>query len=356
VRTPALMKRTVGRCLVGGVLLSLAGAAFAAESYVLQAGHASLGAWRLPERPPSPEDNKWTEQKAELGKKLFFDPRLSGTGQVTCVSCHLPERGWEDGFRLSMRFGGDPMSISSPTLVNVGYYTILMWDGRTPSLEKQAFDGISRTGSINAMSLVGPEVTIPRLNGIKGYRTAFEQVFPGEGLTRETVAKAIAAFERTIISNDSPFDRWVRGDQKAMSEEQVRGFGVFVGKGNCASCHAAPNFTDNGFHNIGLKSFADPKHHPGRFKHRPVKLMDGAFRTPTLKDIALRAPHFHDGSASTLLDVVEHYDRGGEVKANLSPNMRPLQLSRQEKDDLVQFLQALTSPQKPYVYPVLPAD
>lgn len=350
------MKRTVSWLAVGGAMLGLAAAASAAEGYVLQAGHPSLSAWRLPERPPSPDDNKWSEQKAELGKKLFFDARLSGTGQVTCASCHLPERGWEDGLPTAVRFGGKVMPVAAPTLVNVGYNTIFMWDGRMPSLEKQAFAGQGKPADINSMSNVEPEVVIARLNAVRGYRTAFEQTFPGEGLTRETVAKAIASFERTIVSNDSPFDRWVRGDASAMSEQQVRGFGVFVGKGNCASCHAAANFADNGFHNIGLKSYALADHQPGRFKERPIKLMDGAFKTPTLRDIALRAPYFHDGSAKTLMEVVEHYDRGGDVKTNLSPEMHPLQLSRQEKDDLVQFLFALSSPHKPFVYPVLAAD
>jgi cytochrome c peroxidase len=350
------MKKTMSWLAVGGALLGLAGAVSAADRVVLRAGHPSLSTWRLPERPPAPDDNKWSEHKAELGKKLFFEPRLSGTGQVTCASCHMPERGWEDGQPTAVRYGGKVMPVATPTLVNIGYNSIFMWDGRMPSLEKQAFTGQGKPADLNAMSNVEPEVAIARLNGVKGYRTAFEQAFPGEGLTRETVAKAIASFERTIVSNDSPFDRWVWGNASAMSEPQVRGFGIFVGKGNCATCHAAPNFTDNGFHNIGLKSYAEPNHQPGRFKERPVKLMDGAFKTPTLRDIALRAPYFHDGSAKTLMEVVEHYDRGGDVKTNLSPDMRPLQLTREEKEDLVQFLFALTSPHKPFVYPVLATD
>jgi cytochrome c peroxidase len=255
-----------------------------------------------------------------------------------------------------VRFGGKVMPVASPTLVNIGYNTIFMWDGRMPSLEKQGFAGQGKPADINAMSEVEPEVVIARLNGVKGYKAEFDKVFPGEGLTRETVAKAIASFERTIVSVDSPFDRWVAGDSKAMSEQQVRGFGLFAGKANCAACHAAPNFTDNGFHNVGLKSSGGPNPLPGRFAHRPVKLMQGAFKTPTLKDISLRAPYFHDGSARTLTEVVEYYDRGGEVKTNLSPNMRPLNLSKQEKEDLVQFLHALTSPRKPFVYPVLASE
>ena len=350
------MKHTIGGYLVGGALLGLAGTAFAAESHTLKAGHSSLAAWRLPERPASPDDNRWSQQKAELGKKLFFDPRLSGTGQVTCASCHLPERGWEDGLPTAVRFGGKVMPLASPTLVNIGYNTIFMWDGRMPSLEKQGYGGQGKPADINAMSEVEPEVVIARLNGVKSYKAEFDQLFPGEGLTRETVAKAIASFERTIVSIDSPFDRWVAGDASAMSAQQVRGFDLFVGKASCASCHSAPNFTDNGFHNIGLKSFGDANPLPGRFKHKPVKLMQGAFKTPTLKDISLRAPYFHDGSARTLMEVVEHYDRGGDVKTNLSPNMKPLNLSKQEKEDLVQFLHALTSPQKPFVYPVLAAE
>ena len=188
------------------------------------------------------------------------------------------------------------------------------------------------------------------------YRAAFQRAYPGEEINKDTVSKAIASFERTIVSNNSPFDQWIRGDKNAMTDQQVRGFEVFVSQdqGNCAACHSAPNFVDDGFHNIGLPSWGDKEPDVGRYAHKPIGLMKGAFKTPTLRDVANTAPYFHDGSAITLMDVVEHYDTGGVVKTNLSPSMKPLNLSQQQKEDLVAFMMALTSESKPFELPVLP--
>jgi cytochrome c peroxidase len=322
---------------------------------VLEAGHPSLKVWLLPAQVPHPADNKPTAERVELGKKLFFDPRLSATGQSSCATCHLPERGWSDGYPKSIRLFGTVMSRASPTIVNTGYNSVQQWDGRSPTLEHQAENGISPTGSLNA-GAVPPSDGLWNIQSLMGYVDAFERAYPGEGVTAKTVAKAIASFERTIVSNDSPFDRWVKGDTNAMSPQQVRGFALFAGKANCAVCHSAPNFTDNGFHNVGLKSSLDKNADIGRYKERPVALMRGAFKTPTLRDVALTAPYFHDGSARTLAEVVEYYVGGGSATPSLSPNMKPLDLSAGEKDDLVAFMQALTTPKPPYVYPVLPKN
>jgi cytochrome c peroxidase len=329
------------------------------DKIVIQAGHASLQKWRLPERPPAPPDNETTPERIALGKMLFFDPRLSGTGQVTCVSCHFPERGWSDGMPTSIRFLGEVMAVASPTIVNVGYNTIFMWDGRQPSLEAQATGGQGAKADINAgMAHFGlPEgVHLERLKAVPGYVTLFDQAYPGEGITRATIAKAIAAFERSVISRDSPFDRWVAGDPAALTAQQVRGFSLFVDpqRGNCSTCHWAPNFTDNGFHNVGLKSSEKSNANPGRYKQRPVALMKGAFKTPTLREVSRTAPYFHDGSALSLREVVEYYARGGDIKTNLSPSMRPVALSDQDKHDIVTFLEALSGPQLPFIYPILP--
>jgi cytochrome c peroxidase len=172
----------------------------------------------------------------------------------------------------------------------------------------------------------------------------------------ETIAKAIAAFERTVVVNDSAFDRWLAGDKKALTMAQWRGFKVFgdAGKGNCAACHSAPNFTDNGFHNIGIAKTGDGEGDPGRYGIRKVASMKGAFKTPGLRDIELTAPYFRDGSAATLKDVVEHYVRGGDDRSNLSSNMKPLNLSEQDKDDLVAFMQSLTGQRRALVVPHLP--
>ena len=322
---------------------------------VLEAGHPSLKVWLLPAQPPHPADNKPTAQRVELGKKLFFDPRLSATGQSSCATCHLPERGWSDGYPKSIRLFGTVMSRASPTIVNTGYNSVQLWDGRSPTLEHQAENGVSPTGSLNA-GAVPPSDGLANIQNLRGYLEAFERAYPGEGVTPKTVARAIASFERSILSNDSPFDRWVKGDRNAMSPQQVRGFALFTGKANCAACHSAPNFTDNGFHNIGLNSALEKDADVGRYKQRPVALMRGAFKTPTLRDVALTAPYFHDGSALTLAEVVEHYVGGGSATPSLSPSMKPLDLSADEKNDLVAFMQSLTTPRPVYVYPVLPKE
>jgi cytochrome c peroxidase len=326
------------------------------DTLVLKAGHPSLAKWLLPAVVPSPDDNQLTPQRAALGKQLFFDPRLSGTGQSSCASCHAPERGWADGFPKSVRFMGAVMTRASPSLVNIGYNTIFQWDGRSPTIEHQAVGGASPSGSMNA-GPAKPTEGNANIAKIRGYVEAFERAYPGEGVTPQTIAKAIASFERTIVSRDSPFDQWVRGKADALTPQQVEGFRVFVDplKGNCAACHAAPNFTDNGFHNLGLKSFADDPD-TGRFAQRQVALLKGAFKTPQLRDIAQTAPYFHDGSASTLQEVVEHYAKGGDVKTNLSPHMKALDLSAQEKEALVALLRGLSTQHPVFVYPVFPKD
>jgi cytochrome c peroxidase len=317
---------------------------------------ATRAQWVLPPIPPSPPENAWNETRAELGKALFFDPRLSTSSQVTCGSCHFPDRGWTDGLPTAMRFLGTPMRVATPSLTNIGYNSIFMWDGRQPTLEQQAVGGQGAGADVNAGGKVKPEETVKRLAAVPGYRAAFERAYPGEGVTTMSIAKALSSFERSLVSRDSPFDRWAAGQDNAMTPQQINGFKVFLDpqKGACVLCHQPPNFTDNGFHNLGLKSYgaADPL--PGRGKHKPIKMLDGAFKTPSLRDVALTPPYFHDGSARTLAEVVEHYMKGGEVRTNLSPSFRKAVLSEQEKADLVAFMEALTTPTKPFVYPVLP--
>jgi cytochrome c peroxidase len=330
------------------------------QAVSLMPGHESLKKWRVPSRTPAPENNAITPERIALGEKLFFDSRLSTTGQTTCASCHLPERGWADGFPLSIRFMGERMTRNSPSIMNVAFNTAYMWDGRNQSLEQQATSSQSMTGSLNAgskdLGITDANAGVDRIGKVKGYVEMFASAYPGEPISKETASKAIATFERSLVSSNTPFDRWVRGDAAAMTPEQVRGFGVFIDpqKGNCGACHSAPNFTDNGFHNVGLKAFGDTNPDLGRYKERPLPLMKGAFRTPPLRDVELTAPYFHDGSVAQLKDVVEHYARGGDVKTNLSPNMKPLILNDGEKADLVAFLRALTSRNELYDYPRLP--
>jgi len=210
------------------------------------------------------------------------------------------------------------------------------------------------------MSNAEMNMDIPKLINFlrtnSGYKKEFAQAYPGEEVGELTLAKAVASFERTVISNNSRFDKWVKGDKNALSKQEVLGFKVFMdpAKGNCAVCHSGPNFTDNGFHNIGLVSFGIENPDPGRYAEKPIKLMMGAFKTPTVRDIELTAPYFHDGSSATLEEVVEHYAKGGEVKTNLSPNLKKLSLNKDEKAALVAFMRSLTTPAEAFVLPILP--
>ena len=310
--------------------------------------------WLLPETPPHPEGNKPTPQRVALGKMLFFDPRVSRDGTISCASCHSPMFGWSDGQPTGRGFAGQKLGRASPTITNTAYNTIQMWDGRKKDLEDQAMGPLESAPEMNT-DLVA---FFKFMNTSQGYKEAFEKAYPGEPIAAETFRKAVASYERTIISRSSPFDAWVQGDKGAMTQQQLRGLVIFMdkNKGNCIACHSGPNFTDNGFHNLGLASHAAINADMGRFEHKKVDSMKGAFKTPTLRDVEHTAPYFHDGSAATLLDVVEHYNRGGEVKTNLSKDINPLHLSTTEKQDLVAFMRALSSPQTDVVLPRLPPN
>jgi cytochrome c peroxidase len=339
-------------------LLAVSAAVLSSAATVQLVGAADLGpteadkVWLLPDQPPYPADNRPNEARVELGKMLFFDPRLARDGNMSCATCHSPLLGWSDG--LSTAKGAKSMVLgrATPTVVNTAYNSIQMWDGRKATLEDQAMGPMQADVEMNA-DIGG---VFSWLNGNEGYRHAFAKAYPGEAIDAKSFSKAIASFERTVVSNDSAFDRWLKGNHDAMTPQQVRGFRLFQdeNKGNCAACHQAPNFTDNGFHNIGLASYGKESPDMGRYTIRPVKSMKGAFKTPTLRDIELTAPYFHDGSAKTLMDAVEHYAKGGEVKSDLSPNIKQLNLTREEKEDIVAFMKALTSPQKQVTLPHLP--
>ena len=297
--------------------------------------------WRLPDIAPSPSSNKLDEKKAELGKRLFFDPRLSGTGKMSCATCHDPAKGWSDGLPTARGHKGKILARATPTIVNVGFNKILMWDGREKSLEDQALGPI-----VNPEEMANSVDNVIRtLKGIPGYVDAFKEAYYGLPINASTISRSIAMYQRLVVANQSPFDRWLAGDTEAMTAEQLAGLKVFVdpNKGNCASCHRPPNFTDNGFHNIGLKSFGNKKPDLGRHRVVSVDMTKGAFKTPPLRNISLTSPYFHDGSAKSLNDVINHYMSGGVVKSNLSPNMKTLKINQAERKALLAFLNALTS-------------
>jgi cytochrome c peroxidase len=310
--------------------------------------------WLLPKTPAAPAGNLPTPARVALGKALFFDPRLSSDGNMSCASCHNPLFGWSDGLPTSKGFKSQVLGRASPTIINTAYNTLQMWDGRKESLEDQAIGPLE---SPNEMA-TDLNALFTWLNADPTYTAMFAKAYPGEAIDRNTLSKGIASFERTIVSNNSPFDRWLRGDKKAMNPKQVLGFRLFEdpAKGNCVVCHQAPNFTDGGFHNIGLASYGNSNPDFGRFAIKAFPSLKGAFKTPTLRDVALTAPYFHDGSAKNLTEVVELYRRGGVVRTDLSKNIKPLKLSQDEVAAIVAFMNALTSPSKPFILPTLPSN
>jgi len=295
---------------------------------------------------PAPKNNTLTPERAHLGKVLFFDPRLSGSGWISCATCHNPALGWSDGLPTAIGHGMTVLGRATPTILNTAYQRFQFWDGRARTLEEQAL------GPIEAeVEMAGNvEDAVEKLKKIPQYVELFEKAYPGEGISGATLAKALASFERTVVSSEAPFDRWQQGDNNAVSESAKRGFALFKGKANCTACHQGFNFTDDGFHNLGLKGNQDA----GRFAKVPVNVLKGAFKTPTLRDVALTAPYMHNGMYATLEEVVEHYNRGGDVKENLDPNMKPLNLTAQEISDVVEFLRTLTGDPVEVTVPRLP--
>ena len=255
--------------------------------------------------------------------------------------------GWSDGLPTGIGDGMKKLKRATPTILNTGFSPHLMWDGRAPNLEEQALGPIAADVEMN-QDIPG---LVKKLSGIQGYVELFGKAYPGEGISGKTIGKALAAFQRTVVSTESPFDRWQKGDAKAISAPARRGFELFVGKANCVACHQGFNFTDNGFHNIGLKTTGEDV---GRYELRKLERLRGAFKTPTLRDVALTAPYMHNGIYATLQEVVEHYDRGGDVKDNLDPEMKPLGLAAAEKADLVEFMRSLTGKPARITVPQLP--
>lgn len=284
-----------------------------------------------------PPDNSWSKEKEELGKMLYFDPRLSGSNWISCATCHNPGLGWGDGLPRAIGNGQNELGRHSPTVINSGYFELQFWDGRAKTLEEQAVGPIQAAGEMNQ----NMDDLIKELNAIPEYVSLFKKVFGSSGITSSNIGKAIATFERSIVSNNSPYDKYEQGGQSAMSPSAIRGMDVFFGKGKCAICHSGPAFTDSGFHNIGVKQHGPLKQDDGRFNVTKEDFDKGAFKTPGLRHITKTAPYMHDGSEATLEDVVEFYDRGGDMDDNKTPLITKLNLTSKEKKDLVEFLKAL---------------
>jgi len=291
-----------------------------------------------------PEDNPLTPEKIALGKQLFWDKRWSRNGTVACVSCHDPAHGWADARRVSLRFDGTPTPRHSPTLVNRLFSDVQQWAGTRRSLEDQAIKASDQS----------PDLLVKNLGPIAGYQEQFQKVY-GTGVTPGGVAKAIAAYERTILSGNAPYDRFRAGNQNALSPPARRGLALFEGKAKCVTCHAGFNFTDESYHNLGVGMDRE-KPDLGRYTVTKRDEHRGAFKTPTLRDVVKRPPYMHDGSVTSLAEVVALYNRGGVPNPWLSGEVRPLGLSADEQADLLAFMEALTGEVAPEVSspPVLP--
>ncbi|MBL8919273.1 MAG: hypothetical protein JNJ54_10460 [Myxococcaceae bacterium] len=283
-----------------------------------------------------------------LGRQLFFEPLLSGSGAMSCATCHNPSLSWGDGLPRGLGSDGKALPRRTPTVLDVAWGQTFMWDGRFETLEAQALSPITSPAEMN----LPEEHLAPRLEAVPGWREAFARAFPDAGVSAQNVAVALAAFERTIVSGRAPFDRWVAGERTALSDAAKRGFVVFNTKGACVKCHSGWRFTDESFHDIGVAD--DDRGRGGLPAFQSFRVLQHAFKTPSLRDTARRGPWLHDGSAKTLEAVVELYDVGGLVKRpSLSADIKPLGLSPQEKQDLVEFMKSLSGPVEVSV-PVLP--
>jgi len=324
-----------------------------------------------------PQDNPQTPEKITLGQKLFFDGRLSADGTVACATCHDPARAFTDGRPVSFGIHGRAGQRNAPTILNALYNKMQFWDGRARTLEEQASFPI-----INSFEMGQPnlDAAVTKLGAIEEYKQAFQKVY-GRPLNGPDLLRAIAAYERTLVSFDSPFDHFIAGDQNAIDGSAKRGWELFNTKARCNKCHAVTetqrdvtNFTDFDFHNIGigiLRHNVAPLARKaeqeiasghleavdraaiqtdmsvlGRFLITKKEADIAAFKTPILRNILLTAPYFHDGSQETLWDVVDHYNKGDGLKNPwLDEDIQPLALTESEIDDLVAFLVSLTSPE-----------
>ncbi len=311
-----------------------AAAGVAAMSVAARASEPPLG---LDAYMPVPAENPLTAAKIALGRKLFFDKSLSRDHSLSCATCHEPERGFTDDKPLAVGVDGQIGTRRTPRLINRGYGRSFFWDGRAATLEEQVLKPIENPIEMD----LALDAAIDRLGAEAEYPRLFEEAF-GAPPDTESVAQALASYVRTIVSGDSPYDRYVAGESTSLDAQQQRGLAIFRNKGACAVCHLGPNLTDEEFHNTGVGWKEGEDGDVGRFQSTGHPEDRGAFKTPTLRDVAGNGPFMHDGSLETLEDVIEFYDDGGKDNPNLDFDMQPLDLSDQEKADLSAFLETLS--------------
>ncbi|MEM6497894.1 MAG: cytochrome c peroxidase [Pseudomonadota bacterium] len=294
-----------------------------------------------PSAIPAPDGNPITPSKVALGRELFFDKRLSGDGQRSCASCHDPTQGFSDGRTTALGRNSQPLRRNTMTLWNLAWSKTLYWDGRRPSLEAQAQVPIEHP---NEMAGSLKSITEALMRDAK-YNGQFKQAFPPNGeISPGSILQAIATFERSLVSPETRFDRWIAGDRSAISLSAYRGFELFVGKAGCLSCHGGWRFADERFHDIGLAT--------SDLGRGGLPNTEGPkaprFKTPGLRELKYSAPYMHNGSMASLDEVIAHYSGGFERRPSLAANIvQDLQLSRQERNDLVAFLDTLSSDTQP---------
>ena len=283
-----------------------------------------------------PEDNPYSEEKVALGKKLFFDKRLSLDNSMSCASCHLPEKAFTDGLAIAEGVKGRKAFRNTPSLYNVGFSPTFMFDAHITSLEEQALVPILDTNEMAATI----KAIIDKLSKDPYYAKAVRKIYNRE-IDAWAITRGLATFQRTLISDNSPFDRYYyKGEKGAISESAKRGWKIFSEKLYCIQCHTPPYFTNFKAENNGL--YLDYIGDQGRFRIHGNSTDKGKFKIPTLRNIKLTGPYMHDGSMGTLQEVIEHYSRGGEQHVNKSPIIQPFHLNVDEKKALIEFLGALS--------------
>jgi len=297
-----------------------------------------------------PEDNPITSEKIELGKALYFDKRLSKDGTISCATCHDPQKGYTDQQQFSDGIHGQKGGRNSPTVLNSAFSYFQFWDGRAGTLEEQAVGPMANPVEMGHTL----EEATAAVAAVEGYKPLFKAAFGDEQVTIDRIAKAIATFERSVVSGNSAWDRHVYNkDETALSESAKRGLKLFEGEALCTRCHVGFTLSDSLFHNLGV-GMNKEKPDLGRYEVTKEEKDKGAFKTPTLRDLLRTAPYMHDGSVKTLEEVVELYDRGGEKNQWLDPKMQPLNLTAEQKADLVAFMSSLEGDWKPVEEPSLP--
>lgn len=338
-----------GRYLISlcAVSLALAGSSLTANANGYLSRADAKAQFRRPAEIPFPANNPYSKAKSELGRLLFFDPILSGSGARSCATCHNPSLSWGDGLPRAVGENQKTLPLRSPTLINMAWVPLPGWFGKFRDLESVAFTPMLSPKLMN----VKESDLIKNLSRIPGYRRLFAEAFPGGEINRRNIELAIATFQRTIVSGVAPFDRWIEGHETAISEQAKRGFDLFRTKAACVECHKGWNFTDGAFYDIGSAVKGDI----GRAKLFPKSTkLRYAFKTPTLRDVARRGPYMHNGAEPNLETVIDLYDKGGIERPSRSELIKPLKLTKQEKSDIVVFLNTLTSEATEISIPAVP--